>query len=65
MNINWKVRLKNPVWWAGIAAAIVLPMLATMGLEWSDMTSWEPGSPVCVCWSGGWLPSAEKRICDC
>lgn len=41
MNINWKVRLKNPVWWAGIAAAIVLPMLAAMGLEWSDMTSWE------------------------
>lgn len=41
MNINWKVRLKNPVWWAEMAAAIVLPMLAAVGLEWSDMKSWE------------------------
>lgn len=41
MNINWKVRFKNPVWWAEVAAAVVLPMLAAMGLQWSDMKSWE------------------------
>ncbi len=40
MNINWKVRLKNPIWYAEVAAAILLPMLAAVGLKWSDMTSW-------------------------
>nr|DAF73246.1 MAG TPA: holin [Caudoviricetes sp.] len=41
MNINWKVRIKNPVWWAEVVAAIVLPMLAAVGLSWNDITSWE------------------------
>jgi len=40
MNINWKVRLRNPVWYAEIAAAIILPMAAAVGLGWKDMTSW-------------------------
>lgn len=40
MKINWEIRLKNPVWWAEIAAAIVLPMLTAIGLNWADMTSW-------------------------
>ena len=40
MNINWKVRLKNPVFWAQIAVAIVAPILAGLGLQWQDMTTW-------------------------
>lgn len=40
MKINWKVRLKNPVFWANLAAAIVLPILAYLGLSWEDMTTW-------------------------
>lgn len=40
LKINWKVRIKNPVWWANMAAAIVLPILTYLGLEWGDMTSW-------------------------
>lgn len=40
MKINWRVRLKNPVFWAQLATAIVLPILAYLGLQWSDMTSW-------------------------
>ena len=40
MNINWKVRLKNPVFWANLAAAVILPILAYLGLSWEDMTSW-------------------------
>lgn len=40
MKINWKVRLKNPVFWGNLAAAIILPVLAYMGLNWSDMTTW-------------------------
>ena len=40
MKINWKVRFKNPVFWANLAAAILLPILAALGLYWNDMTSW-------------------------
>ena len=40
MKINWKVRLKNPVFWANLAAAVVLPILAYLGLSWEDMTTW-------------------------
>ena len=38
--INWKVRLVNPVFWVQIIVAIVLPILAYLGLSWEDMTSW-------------------------
>lgn len=40
MKINWTVRFKNPLWWAQLALAIVVPMLAYFGLAWEDMTSW-------------------------
>lgn len=39
--INWKVRFKNPVFWVQIIVAVVLPILAYLGLSWDDMTSWE------------------------
>ena len=38
--INWKVRMKNPVFWVQVVVAIVLPILAYLGLSWEDMTSW-------------------------
>ena len=40
MSINWKVRIKNPVFWAQVAVAIVAPVLAGLGLQWEDMTTW-------------------------
>ena len=40
MKINWKVRVKNPLFWVEVAAAILLPILAYLGLSWQDMTSW-------------------------
>ena len=40
MSINWKVRLKNPVFWVQIAVAVFLPVLAYFGLNWEDMTTW-------------------------
>lgn len=40
MKINWKVRIKNPIFWANIAASILLPILTHMGLNWEDMTTW-------------------------
>ena len=39
-NINWKVRMKNPVFWIQVGAAVILPILAYFGLTWEDMTSW-------------------------
>ncbi|WP_287226938.1 hypothetical protein [Oscillibacter sp.] len=33
-----------------------------------DVPGRHPGlhrNPVCACWSGGWLPSAGRRICAC
>ena len=41
MNINWKVRIKNPVFWAQIIVAIVSPILVGLGLQWADMTTWQ------------------------
>lgn len=40
MKINWKVRIKNPVFWAQIAVAIVTPIVTGLGLQWGDMTTW-------------------------
>ena len=40
MKINWKVRAKNPVFWVGVIIAIVTPIFAYMGKEWTDMTTW-------------------------
>lgn len=38
--INWKVRLKNPVFWVHILMAVAMPILAYFGLTAQDMTSW-------------------------
>jgi len=40
MKINLKVRFKNPVFIANIVLAIILPILAYLGLNWQDMTTW-------------------------
>lgn len=40
MKINWKVRFNNPVFWVQVAVAVILPMLANLGLAWEDMTTW-------------------------
>lgn len=41
MKINWKIRLRNPMFLAQIALAILLPILAYFGLNWQDMTTWQ------------------------
>ncbi len=41
MNINWKVRVKNPTFWIGLLGVIASPMLAYYGLSYADMTSWQ------------------------
>lgn len=38
--INWKVRIKNPIWWVQIALSIFTPILTYAGLTASDLTTW-------------------------
>lgn len=40
MKINWKIRFKNPTWWAQVVCAVVMPLIVGMGAEWADMTTW-------------------------
>ncbi len=40
MQINWKVRFKNPVFWVQMLLAVITPILAYAGLSLPDMTSW-------------------------
>lgn len=39
-KINWKVRMKNPLWWAQIGLAVFTPILAYTGLNFEDITTW-------------------------
>ena len=41
MQINWKVRLKNPVFWFTLLCAIASPAIAGAGLVWSDLLTWD------------------------
>lgn len=40
MNINWRVRLNNPTWWAQVVCAVVLPLVCGVGAQWTEMTTW-------------------------
>ena len=39
-RINWRLRIKNPVFWVQAAIAVILPILTYFDLTWEDMTSW-------------------------
>ena len=41
MKINWKVRFKNPVFWIGLAGAVMTPILAYSGMSYADLTTWD------------------------
>lgn len=40
MKINWKIRIKNPIWWAQMLLAVAMPVLAYFGLAVEDLSSW-------------------------
>ena len=40
MKINWEVRIKNPYFWIQIGVAILMPILAYLGLAVEDLTTW-------------------------
>lgn len=41
MKINWKVRIKNPLFWAEIGLAIIVPVLGYFGIKAADLTTWK------------------------
>ena len=41
MKINWKVRIKNPMFVVQIILSILAPVLSYLGLKVSDLTTWE------------------------
>lgn len=46
--INWKVRLYNPTWWLGMIGIVMSPVLAYLGLAYSDLTTWSSLADVSV-----------------
>lgn len=40
MNINWKVRLHNPVFIWQIILAVLVPIVSYAGLTMQDLTTW-------------------------
>lgn len=38
--INWKVRVKNPIFWVQVVLAVLTPILAYMGMNLQDLTTW-------------------------
>ncbi len=40
MDINWRVRFNNPVWWIQVFLAITSPILAYYGMNFRDFTTW-------------------------
>ena len=40
MQINWKVRIKNPLFWVQVGLAVLMPILAYLGIAMEDLTSW-------------------------
>lgn len=39
--VNWKVRFKNPLWWAQIILAIITPIMVYYGVTGPDITTWD------------------------
>lgn len=48
MKINWKVRLSNPHFYAQVILAVLLPILAYMGLTLEDLSTWSQLGQVLV-----------------
>lgn len=40
MNINFKVRFKNPTFWVGIIVAVFATVFAQLGMSFEQITTW-------------------------
>ena len=41
MDINWTVRINNPIWWWQVFLAVFTPLLTYDGLNFKDLTGWD------------------------
>lgn len=79
MKINWRIRLKNPVWWAHIIVAMLVPVIGYYGLNVRELTSWNVlfdtalqairnpyviGCTLVAAWNAVYDPTS-KGLCDC
>ena len=40
-KINWTIRKQNPMFYIQILLSIFVPVLAYLGINWSDVTTWD------------------------
>ncbi len=59
--INWKVRMRNPMFWAQILLSVIMPILAYLGLTAEDLNSWSFGGST---YKGGFKP-VHFEPCNC
>lgn len=48
MSVNWRVRVRQPAFWIGVAGAAATPVLAYLGLTFADVTTWGSVGDVCA-----------------
>ena len=61
--MNWKVRLRNPVFWVQIVVSAFAAVLAYAGLTAADLTTWESvGALLCGTQSVLPVPCAVERV---
>lgn len=41
MKINWKLRVKNPVFWVQVGGAVLMTALTYNSMAPSDLTTWD------------------------
>ena len=40
-KINWTIRKQNPMFYIQLLLSVFVPVLAYLGINWSDVTTWE------------------------
>ena len=40
-KINWAIRKQNPMFYIQLILSIFVPILGYLGINWSDVTTWE------------------------
>jgi len=39
--MNFRVRIRNPIWWTQIIASVLTPVLGYFGMNVQELTSWQ------------------------
>ncbi len=40
-KINWTIRKQNPMFYIQLVLSVFIPVLAYLGINWSDVTTWD------------------------